>query len=414
MRLSAAALSAAGAYLTLSTMASAQTATRVMGIVTADSSAEPVAGVVVVPLAARNNAVLTGANGRFELSLGATTSPVVAFRLGFAPETLQARGGQRDLRFILRIVPLTLAPSVVVGEGDATTSSSRTVRALDVALRPRESTQELLRLVPGLVIAQHAGGGKAEQIFLRGFDADHGTDVAISVDGTPVNMVTHAHGQGYADLHFLMPEVVEAIDVRKGPYDARDGDFATAGAVHFRTRDFVDRAALTLRGGSFGSRVITGITPLGYRYGSAYGLVAGSYAMSHGPFEAAQDFRRTNLFGKWTAARDGARLVTTVSHHDARWDASGQVPSRAVARGIIGRFGAIDSTEGGATRRTDAAIELRSGAGRAREWGVRGYATRYAFRLFSNFTLFCQRLDCRRRDRAARRAPDVRRAGPHK
>jgi outer membrane cobalamin receptor len=117
----------------------------------------------------------------------------------------------------LRPAPLTLDPITVAAEPVYSAAASRTIREFDIGLRPRETSQELLRLAPGLVIAQHAGGGKAEQIFLRGFDADHGTDVGISVDGTPVNLVSHAHGQGYADLHFLMPEVVEIGDVRKGP-----------------------------------------------------------------------------------------------------------------------------------------------------------------------------------------------------
>jgi outer membrane cobalamin receptor len=109
-------------------------------------------------------------------------------------------------------------------------------------VQPVASSQDLLRKVPGLFIGQHAGGGKAEQIFLRGFDADHGTDVAISVDGMPVNMVSHAHGQGYADLHFVIPETVESIDFDKGSYFADKGDFATAGFVAFKTRDFSTKA----------------------------------------------------------------------------------------------------------------------------------------------------------------------------
>lgn len=388
MRRSVAFVVAGLACLTPSGGAGAQALTRITGTVTTHPSGGPVAGVVVLPLDARRNAVLTGADGRFELLLESRSSSVVAMRLGFAPETLMARAGEHELTFALRTVPLALARSLVVADAARSTSGLPILRDLDIALRPRESTQDLLRLVPGLVIAQHAGGGKAEQIFLRGFDADHGTDVAITVDGTPVNMVTHAHGQGYADLHFLMPEVVRAIEVRKGPYDARDGDFATAGAVQFRTLDFVDRATLTVRGGSFGARTATAVAPIGRRSSGGYGLVAGSFGMQRGPFVAPQDSRRANLFGKWTTVVDGRPLITTMSHYDARWDASGQIPMRAVDR--IGRFGAIDSTEGGATQRSDAAVEWRSAAGRSREWSLRAYATRYAFRLFSNFTLFAR------------------------
>ncbi|MGE5845419.1 MAG: TonB-dependent receptor plug domain-containing protein [Ignavibacteria bacterium] len=128
---------------------------------------------------------------------------------------------------------LSFSDIIIHDERSYSASSSFTLNAVDFKLRPKKSAQDLLNLVPGLITAQHAGGGKAEQIFLRGFDADHGTDVHISVDGIPVNMVSHAHGQGYADLHFVMPETIEGILVQKGPYYAANGDFSTAGSIKF-------------------------------------------------------------------------------------------------------------------------------------------------------------------------------------
>ena len=114
----------------------------------------------------------------------------------------------------------------------------QTISDLDIHLRPINNSQEILRSVPGLFIGQHAGGGKAEQLFIRGFDVDHGTDVNISVDGMPVNMVSHAHGQGYADLHFVIPEFIDKVNFDKGPYFAEKGNFTTAGFVDFKTKDF--------------------------------------------------------------------------------------------------------------------------------------------------------------------------------
>lgn len=114
----------------------------------------------------------------------------------------------------------------------------QTISELDIHLRPINNSQEILRSVPGLFIGQHAGGGKAEQLFIRGFDVDHGTDVSISVDGIPVNMVSHAHGQGYADLHFVIPEFIDKVNFDKGPYFAEKGNFTTAGFVDFKTKDF--------------------------------------------------------------------------------------------------------------------------------------------------------------------------------
>ncbi|MDQ3310455.1 MAG: TonB-dependent receptor plug domain-containing protein [Gemmatimonadota bacterium] len=172
--------------------------------------------------------VVAGSTGAFSIRLPAGPTSLTATRLGFAPDTVAVGDNQTGITFRLRATSVAIDPITVLAERGFSAASSSTIREVDIRLRPQESSQELLSLVPGVVIAQHAGGGKAEQIFARGFDADHGTDVAISVDGTPVNMVSHAHGQGYADLHFLIPEIVSRVEVRKGPYDARDGDHATA------------------------------------------------------------------------------------------------------------------------------------------------------------------------------------------
>ena len=127
----------------------------------------------------------------------------------------------------------------------------QTISDLDIHLRPINNSQEILRSVPGLFIGQHAGGGKAEQLFIRGFDVDHGTDVSLSVDGIPVNMVSHAHGQGYADLHFVIPEFIDKVNFDKGPYFAEKGNFTTAGFVDFKTKDFLENNFAKLELGQF-------------------------------------------------------------------------------------------------------------------------------------------------------------------
>lgn len=155
--------------------------------------------------------LITDAAGRFEATTRGEEQRVIARRLGFAPETAYAGVSLDSIELRMRTTPFALNELHVEADRSYSASSAQVIRRLDLLLRPRESSQELLQLVPGLVTAQHAGGGKAEQIFLRGFDADHGTDVSISVDGVPVNIVSHAHGQGYADLHFLIPEVVDTL-----------------------------------------------------------------------------------------------------------------------------------------------------------------------------------------------------------
>jgi outer membrane receptor protein involved in Fe transport len=389
----AAALSAA-----IATSLSAQTGSEgfqrserlVRGRVVAAGSAQAIADAVVVALGASHHAsVRTGPAGGFRIGLAADTGTLVAARIGFAPESLRVSTGDSAIVFRLREVPLQLSPTVVTAERNFSAASSAEIRQLDIALRPRESSQELLRLVPGLVIAQHAGGGKAEQIFLRGFDADHGTDVAISVDGTPVNMASHAHGQGYADLHYLMPEVLDHVDVRKGPYDAEDGDLATAGTAAFVTKDRLDNATATVRGGSFDTFHAIALMPFGGDAVHPGGYVALSQHATNGPFDSPQKYGRTNFFGKFTTPiRDDVQFFGTADGFGAHWDASGQTPSRAVRDGLIGRFGSIDPTEGGFTQRYDVAIGLRSVGGAADHWEARVYAVRYTFSLFSDFTFF--------------------------
>ena len=367
--------------------ASSQESRVVRGRVRDAVSKLAVADAVVRQLGDVTNAVRSATDGRFALRLPTGAALIVA-RLGFAPDTVSVPTAVAALEIDLRAAPLTVDPVLVSAERSFGSASSFTIRQLDIALRPRESSQELLRLAPGLVIAQHAGGGKAEQIFFRGFDADHGTDVAIRVDGTPVNLVSHAHGQGYADLHFLMPEVIASADVRKGPFDARDGDFATAGAVDFRTRERVDGAVLSARGGTFETAHLVGLAPLGGDADHAGGYIAGSLHKTNGPFDAPQGYRRANAFAKWTAPVSSAQLVATASGFDSRWDASGQLPERAVQSGAVDRFGSLDPTEGGNTFRYDASIALRSRGDAAHQWEARAYAARYRLDLFSNFTFF--------------------------
>ena len=174
------------------------------------------------------------------------------------------------------------------------------ISKIDLQTRPVNSSQEILRKVPGLFIGQHAGGGKAEQLFLRGFDIDHGTDIAVSVDGMNVNMPSHAHGQGYADLHFVIPETIEKIDFGKGTYYANKGDFATAGYVSFQTKDKVDENKFSVELGKFNTIKSVGIFNLLDNKSKDKAYFATEYVLTDGPFESPQNFKRINLFGKYT------------------------------------------------------------------------------------------------------------------
>ncbi|WP_417885629.1 TonB-dependent receptor [Zunongwangia sp.] len=259
---------------------------------------------------------------------------------------------------------------------------------INTRVNPVNSSQDLLRYVPGLFIGQHAGGGKAEQMFLRGFDIDHGTDINVSVDGMPVNLVSHAHGQGYSDLHFLIPETVNGVNFGKGPYTTSKGNFSTAGFVSFNTKDQLEDNLIKAEIGQFNTQRFVGMFKvLDSRKESAY--IASEYLGTDGPFDSPQLFSRINLMGKYVGQLSAKnRFKAIVSYFTSEWDASGQIPQRAIDSGLISRFGAIDDTEGGETSRTniilnnDYQIDDQSGL------STTLYYSKYDFLLFSNFTFF--------------------------
>lgn len=266
------------------------------------------------------------------------------------------------------------------------------ISALDIQTRPLNTSQDILRIVPGLVIAQHAGGGKAEQIFLRGFDTDHGTDIRITVDGLPVNMVSHAHGQGYADLHWLIPEMVREVDFVKGNYDAAAGDFATAGHINFNTATALNKSMVKMEGGQFDTwRGMAAFNLLGEEASAKnqHAWLASEYNFSNGYFESPQHFTRLNLMGRYTGMiGENNSISVFVSTFRSRWDHSGQIPLRAVADGSISRFGAIDDTEGGETSRSNASLTFMKNLGNRTFLKNQIYLVKYDFELYSNFTFF--------------------------
>ncbi|WP_426429739.1 TonB-dependent receptor domain-containing protein [Winogradskyella sp. HB-48] len=266
-----------------------------------------------------------------------------------------------------------------------------TIARLDLNVTPVNSSQEVLRKVPGLFIGQHAGGGKAEQIFLRGFDVDHGTDVAIGVDGIPVNMVSHSHGQGYSDLHFVIPETVNKIDFGKGAYYAFEGDFNTAGYVNFKTKDYIDESSVSLSLGQFNTLRTVGLFDLLENTKNQNAYIAMEYIATDGPFDSPQNFNRLNLFGKYVMySPENDKLTLTASHFTSRWDASGQIPQREVDNGNITRFGAIDDTEGGETSRTNLNVTYDKYITDNTTLKANTYYSQYAFELYSNFTFFLE------------------------
>jgi outer membrane receptor protein involved in Fe transport len=266
-------------------------------------------------------------------------------------------------------------------------ASAMSLSGGELRLRPRLRPADLLQAAPGLVTVQHAGGGKANQYFLRGFDIDHGTDLALSVDGVPVNLPSHGHGQGYADLHFVIPELVSSVEIRKGTYDARFGDFATAGAVDLRIADHFDESRASFTAGPFG--VVRGLVIASRELTDDWRFVAAAEAYGQdGPFARPENLQRFNVMAKATHDLSAqSQLSMMWSSYSGRWNASGQIPLGEVDAGRLDRFATLDPYEGGSTQRHAAtlAFETRTDTTDVR---VSAFATKYDFELFSNFTFF--------------------------
>ena len=290
--------------------------------------------------------------------------------------------------------------------GAASSANEGVVGAEQIALRPLLRPGEIVETVPGVIVSQHSGAGKANQFYLRGFNLDHGTDLATSVDGVPVNMRTHAHGQGYTDLNFLIPEFVREVGYKKGPYYAEEGDFASAGAFNIELFDRLDRGFLTLEGGTdgyarlvFGHSVGIGATPtplLGKGVdGKAvetprpapmtllYGL---ELYHNDGPWDNPDDYQKLNAIVRLGGGDRALGWSLTAMAYHGDWTASDQIPRRALGRGI-GRYGSLDESTGGDSSRYSLTGEWHRADDRSAT-KLLLYGLYYDLDLFSNFTYF--------------------------
>jgi len=272
--------------------------------------------------------------------------------------------------------------------GDAASEkvfSGATVNAYP-ALRPGE----VLETVPGLIVTQHSGEGKANQYFLRGFNLDHGTDLAIWVAGMPVNMRTHGHGQGYADISFLIPELIRSMTVRKGPYYAEEGDFSSAGAVHIDYVDRLDKNLLLTTIGSFGYRRGLAAASTPTQAGNPFGgslLVVGEVYNYDGPGQVPDQVRKFNGVARYSQGTLDDGVALTGMGYVNRWTSTDQIAARAVTSGLIDRFGTLDPTDGGQSSRFSLSGRW-SQSDKDSASRVDAYAIRSTLALFNNFTYF--------------------------
>lgn len=255
----------------------------------------------------------------------------------------------------------------------------------DLERRPILRPAELVETVPGLIATQHSGDGKANQYFLRGFNLDHGTDFSVWVDGTPVNMPSHGHGQGYADLNFLIPEMVDSVRYRKGPYFAEKGDFSAAGGVDMQLIDVLPRPIVAVTGGSYDyGRVLLADTR---EVGSAHVTAALDLSHNNGPWDRGENYEGAKALLRLHQGDAARGFSLTAAGYDASWLSSDQVPVRAVESGLISDFGLIDPSAQGSTSRYSLSAETHR-IGEDAITKVSGYLLRYDLNLFSNFTYF--------------------------
>jgi outer membrane receptor for ferrienterochelin and colicin len=265
----------------------------------------------------------------------------------------------------------------MIGSADA--ASEGVVGYDDIRLPPMLRVGELVEAVPGMVATQHSGTGKANQYFLRGFNLDHGTDFSAFVDGVPINLRTHGHGQGYLDLNFMIPELVETTTYRKGPYSARSGDFSSAGSVEFKLYEKLDESVVSVTAGAFDYYRALAAGSADARRGTV--TAAYDYTSYAGPWEIDEDLSQTRFHAGYSTEWGQARTRISLLGYSGRWNASDQIPLRAVESGLIETRGFIDPDLGGKTDRLGLTgfVELDS-------WKATAYFVDYDFELFSNFT----------------------------
>lgn len=362
------------------------------GVVRDARTQNPIAA-AVVQLLPGGSGTVTDAQGHFQLRCSDPSRCRLRVHcLGYRSDTLQASRAGTSLR--VQLQPAAIRFQALQVRDFSHSNVFSTLSHIDLSLRPARSSQDLLRLVPGLFIAQHMGGGKAEQIFLRGFDADHGTDVDLSVDGMPVNMVSHIHGQGYADLHFLIPELVANYQYGKGPYYPSHGDFNTAGYVAFHTLNALPGNVLKVEAGQFGTYrglAMLNLLGAGAARKGQHAYLAGEVAYKNGPFQIPEHFLHSNFFVKYDGSLGESQYLSAeVSQYFSRWNAAGEIPLRLVRSGLLSPFAAVDPTQGGRTRRTNALVKLSGSLPLGLELQNELYYSSYAFHLRFDNSFYAQ------------------------
>lgn len=366
----------------------------VEGTVVEGTSEEPLVGVNVV-LQETGRGGTTGADGSFEIQqiepgLYTLQTSFVGFRTH--TRSIRVREGEQVHVSVQLLRRRTRLDEVVV-EGRSTNlvnvadaASQGWTGLAQLENRPLLRTGEVMETVPGMIATQHSGSGKANQYFLRGFNLDHGTDFSASVEGVPINLRTHAHGQGYLDLNFLIPELIDRIQFEKGPYDADDGDFATSGNARIQLRDSLDSSIAKMEVGL--NEHYSGLFVNSHSVEGAnllYGVNARYY---NGPWKNPENASMVSSVLKYSSGTNAEGYTVGALGYYNKWTASDQIPRRAIQQDRISRFGTLDPTDGGRTTRLTAFGNWRNTGPDQGRTSVSAYGVYYRLNLFSNFTYY--------------------------
>lgn len=372
-----------------------------------ESGRSPLPGVIVEARGKEpgQRSTVTAVDGTYTLSVPDGEYELHFRLLGFARERRQSVQVNGDTTLPDVVLSLAIDADVVVTAphtfagmvgvesvgpttlGTASSASSGLISRAEIESRPALRPGDVLESVPGLLVSQHSGEGKANQFYLRGFNLDHGTDFAVKIAGMPVNLPTHGHGQGYADTNFLIPELVSGVQFRKGPYFAEQGDFSSAGAVNISYLNSLGSPIVKIEGGQFDYRRVLLAGSAETNYGTA--LYAGEMVTHNGPWSQPEDMQRLN--GVLRLSRESADRAfhITALGYDSSWTSADQIPSRAVADGSLSRFDSVDPSDGGETHRYSLSAEYEKRSVN-RLTRVSAFALDYRLDVFSNFTYFLE------------------------
>ena len=307
--------------------------------------------------------------------------PLLLYLVFSAPA--HADGKHTEREDVLEVIEVIGHYENAVGTSDTASQGYITPKLIEA--KPLLRPAEVLEYVPGVIVTQHSGDGKANQFYLRGFNLDHGTDFHTTVAGMPVNLPTHAHGQGYSDLNFMIPELIARVDYKKGPYFAEEGDFSSAGAAHFHYLERMKEniASATLGGFNYRRALLAG-SP---KAEDARLLYALELVNNDGPWVNPEGFHKVNAVMRYGhGAKDDGYNLTAMLYR-GKWNATDQIPQRAADAGLISRYGAIDPTDGGESQRHSLSADVRKPF-QGGQFQMGAYVIKYRLQLFSDFTYF--------------------------